>query len=109
MKKFQRLEFHRKKCDKMKRGKLHKFAILVGGIGLIIILSVILSGVAYPNVFFNIGTFLGLLFIFIGVILLFIGWIRDLHDAVKKKQYLWAALIAMVGLIIILKALVRIL
>lgn len=93
----------------MKRGKLHKFAIIVGGIGLIIIFSVILSGTSYPNVFFNIGTFLGLLFIFTGVVLLFISWARDLHDAVKAKQYLWAVLIAILGLMVILKALIRIL
>lgn len=93
----------------MKRAKLHKFAIIAGGIGLIIIFSVILSGIAYPNVFFNVGTLLGLLFVFTGVILLFIGWARDLHDAVKTKQYIWAVLIAILGLMVILKALVRIL
>lgn len=64
---------------------LLKFAVFVGGIGLLIILGVILSKTSYPNLFFSIGTFAGLVLVFISVVLMFIGWSKSLYDDIKKK------------------------
>lgn len=91
----------------MKKQKLYKFAIITGVIGLIIILSIVLSGTAYPNLFFSIGTLAGLIFIFASVVLLFISWSKDVYDAVKRKQYLLAILIAIFGLIIVIRLLIK--
>lgn len=65
--------------------RLSKVSVFVGGIGILIILSVILSKTSYPNLFFSIGTFAGLILVFISVALLFIGWFKALYDDIKKK------------------------
>lgn len=67
------------------KNRLLKFAVIVGGIGLIIILCVILSKTSYPNLFFSIGAFVGLVLVFISVVLLFVGWSKSLYDDIKKK------------------------
>lgn len=67
------------------KNRLLKIAVLVGGIGLLIILGVILSKTSYPNLFFSICTFVGLVLVFISVVLLFIGWAKSLYDDIKKK------------------------
>lgn len=67
------------------RNRFLKLAVLIGAIGLLIILSVILSKTAYPNLFFSIGTFAGLLLVFVSVGLLIMGWSKDLYDDIKKK------------------------
>ncbi len=67
------------------RNRFLKVAVLIGGIGLLIILGVILSKTAYPNLFFSIGTFAGLILAFVSVGLLIIGWSKDLYDDIKKK------------------------
>lgn len=67
------------------RNRFLKLAVLIGGIGLLIILGVILSKTAYPNLFFSIGTFAGLLLVFVSVGFLIIGWSKDLYDDIKKK------------------------
>lgn len=67
------------------RNRFLKLAVLIGGIGLLIILGVILSKTAYPNLFFSIATFAGLLLVFASVGLLIMGWSKDLYDDIKKK------------------------
>lgn len=68
----------------MRNGFL-KLAVLTGGIGLLIILGVILSETAYPNLIFSIGTFVGLILVFVSVGLFIIGWSKSLYDDIKKK------------------------
>ncbi len=92
----------------MKKNVLYQFALISAGIGLAIIFAVILSGTAYPHIFFRIGAPLGLVFIFISVILLFISWLWEVHSELKAKRYLWAIIIAVFGLLILVQALVRI-
>lgn len=67
------------------RNRFLKLAVLIGGIGLLIILSVILSKTAYPNLFFSIGTFAGLILVFVSVGFFIMGWSKDLYDDIKKK------------------------
>lgn len=67
------------------RNRFLKLAVLIGGIGLLIILSVILSKTAYPNLFFSIGTLAGLILVFVSVGLFITGWSKDLYDDIKKK------------------------
>lgn len=91
----------------MKKNILYQCAILTAVIGLIIIFTVMLSGVAYPHMLFRIGTPLGLVFIFASVLLLFLSWLWDIHHAIKGKQYLLAIGIAVLGLIVIVRILIR--
>lgn len=88
--------------------KIQKFAMLISVLGLIFIFSVILTGVSYPHIFFIVGTCFGLLFIFVGLILFLISWLWELNHIIKRKQYLWAICIVMLGLLVIIKALARI-
>lgn len=93
----------------MKNKSLFKLAIITGAIGLVMIFSIILSGTAYPDMFFRIVTPLGLLFVFVSVILVFISWLWYLKDTIKSKQYIWAIVVAALGLIVIVKEVIRIL
>ena len=86
---------------------LFKITILTAAIGLGTIVSVILSGTAYPDRFFRIVVPFGLAFVFISVILGAISWICCLTDTVKRKQYRWAISIFVLGLIVIVKAVIR--
>ncbi len=92
----------------MKKALIHKFALIAAAIGLLIIFVVILSGTAYPNMLFRIGAPLGLAFIFASVLLLLICWLWEIHDGIKGRQYLWAIIIAVLGLIVIVQMLIRI-
>ena len=92
----------------MNKNIIHKFAILTAGIGLIIIFAVILSGAAYPDMLFRIGAPLGLVFIFVSVLFQFISWLWEIHNGIKGKQYLWTITIAVFGLIVIVRAIIRI-
>jgi hypothetical protein len=93
----------------MKNKKLFKLTIITGVIGLIIIFGVILSGIAYPDTFFRIATPVGFLFIFLSVILGLVSWLWYLKDLIKNKQYIWAIIVAALGLIIVIKEVIRIL
>ncbi len=92
----------------MKKNVIYRAAVLSAAIGLIIILGVIFSGAAYPDMLFRIGTPLGLVFIFASVILLFLSWLLEIHNGIKEKQYLWVAVIVVLGLIVIVRTLLRI-
>ena len=48
----------------MQKNIIHKCALIAAVIGLIIILVVILSGAAYPDMLFRIGAPVGLAFVF---------------------------------------------
>lgn len=93
----------------MKNKSLFNIAAFTGGIGLIIIFGVILSGTSYPDLFFRIGVPLGLLFVFISVILGFLCWLRYLRDTIKSKHYAAAIVVAVLGLFIIARELIKIL
>ncbi len=93
----------------MKNKNIFNFAVITGAIGLVLIFSVILSGTAYPDMFFNIATPLGLLFVFVSAILSCISWLWYLKDTIKSKQYIWAIIVAALGLIVIIKGVIRIL
>lgn len=93
----------------MKNKSLFNMAAFTGGIGLIIIFSVILSGTSYPDLFFRIGLPLGLLFVFISVILAFLCWLQYLRNTIKSKHYAAAIVVAVLGLFIILREVIRIL
>ena len=93
----------------MKSKTLFKFAIFTGVIGLIMIFSVILSNIDSSDIFFSIFTPLGLLFTFLSVILGFISWLWYLKDTIKNKQYVWAVFVGILGILIVLKEIIRIL
>lgn len=93
----------------MKNKTLCKFATITGIMGLIMIFSMIVSNTASPDMFFRICAPLGLLFIFISIIAGFISWIWYLKNTIKSKQYAWAGGIGILGMLVILKAIIRIL
>ena len=92
----------------MKKNIIHKCALISAAIGLITIFVVLLSGAAYPDMLFRIGAPLGLAFVFASVILQFISWLWEIHNGVKSKQYLWTIIIVVLGLLVIVRMLLRI-
>ena len=91
----------------MQKNIIHKCALIAAAIGLIIILVVILSGAAYPDMFFRIGAPVGLAFVFLSVILQFISWLWEIHSGIKSKQYLWTIAVVVLGLIVIVRTMLR--
>ena len=59
----------------MKKNLLYRIAILLAAVGLLLLLAVIGSGAAYPDLRFRIGAPLGLSLIFASLLLLFICWV----------------------------------
>ena len=89
------------------RKRIYQLAVLSAILGLAILLCVIVSGAAYPHPFFQFGAPLGLLFVFVSVALLFVSWIWEIGHNVKGKQYLLAAVTAVLGLLAIWRLLSR--
>ncbi len=85
----------------MNKHTINKFSILSAALGLAVLLGVILSGAAYPHPLFRFGAPLGLLFVFVSVVLQLISWILEICHGVKGKQYRLAAVIALLGLLVI--------
>lgn len=92
----------------MKKNILYKAAVITAVIGLSILFAVILSGTAYPHMLFSVGTPLGLAFIFVSVILLFLLWLWEIYSRIKAKQYLWAVWIAVLGGLVVIQVFTRI-
>lgn len=63
---------------------LIKASIITGSMGLLLILSVILSKSEYPDMFFQIVAPFGLLLVFSSVILGVVSWVWCLKDSIKK-------------------------
>ena len=91
----------------MKKNLLYRIAILLAAIGLLLLLAVIWSGAAYPDPRFCVGAPLSLFLIFASLLLLLICWVWEIRDGIKGKQYLWAAVIAVLGCILIVRFLFR--
>lgn len=91
----------------MKKNLVQKLAMLSAAIGLLVIFVVILSGAAWPDALFRIGAPLGLAFIIISVVLFAISWILEIHSGIKSKNYVGAIVVAVLGLLVIVLALVR--
>ncbi|MGI5962572.1 MAG: hypothetical protein ACOX7N_02505 [Lawsonibacter sp.] len=70
----------------MKKYRYHVM-LVCAALGLLNLLVVILTGVAYPNLIFQVGTLLGLGFIFLALFLLALNWGMDLCYAVKTRQW----------------------
>ena len=76
--------------------RIYKWAVLSA-----ILLFVMASGAAYPHPFFQFGTPLGMLFVFVSMALLFVRLIWEIGHNVKGKKYLLAAVTAALGLFVI--------
>lgn len=87
--------------------KFFKLSVITSVVGLTMILGLILSKSAYPHLVFRILTPLGLLLVFISVILGFVSWLLYLKDSIKKKEYVWATIVAVLGLLVIIRQLIR--
>ncbi len=88
--------------------QVYKVAVITGVIGLILLLSTILSKSSDPDMFFRIAAVLGIILIFVSVALFGISWLVYIKDSIKKKDYIGATIIIIIGLLIIIKALIRI-
>lgn len=91
----------------MTKKMVWRLALASAAVGLMILLAVVLSGSAYPQLLFRVGAPVGLVFVFAGILLLFISWLWEIRSGIKEKRYLWAALVAILGLIVIIRSLVR--
>ena len=89
----------------MKSKKYYKLAGYSGLIGLILLIIGILSNSAYPSMVYRVLTPLALLFIFICVALVGISGLLKIIESTRRKDYISAGIIIIVGLIFIFRAL----
>lgn len=89
----------------MKSKKYYKLAGYSGLIGLILLIIVILSNSAYPSMVFRILTPLAMLFVFTSVALLGISWLLEIKETIKRKEYISAGIIIIIGLLLAFKTL----
>lgn len=55
-------------------------------LGLLSLMVVMLTDAAYPSPIFSVGTVLGLGLMVLGLVLLILNWIVDVHRAVTTRQ-----------------------
>lgn len=89
----------------MNSKKLYKIASYIALIGIILLLIVILSNSAYPSMVFRILTPLAMLFVFTSVALLGIRWLLEIKETIKRKEYISAGIIIIIGLLLAFKTL----
>lgn len=87
--------------------KLYKLAVIAGVPGLLSIAAVMISGTAYPDMMFQILTPIGLLLIFVSAALFALAWVFSIKKEMKSKNYLYAALLLLVGIIFIVQTIIR--
>lgn len=87
--------------------KLYKFAVLTSVLGLLSIAVVMISGTAYPDILFQVLTPVGLLLIFASLGLYALDWIFSMKKEVKSKNYLYAALLLLMGIIFVIQMVVH--
>lgn len=89
----------------MNSKKYYKVASYIALIGIILLLIVILSNSAYPSMVFRILTPLAMLFVFTSVALLAISWLLEIKETIKRKEYISAIIIIIIGLLLAFKTL----
>lgn len=89
----------------MNSKKFYKIASYIALIGIILLLIVILSNSAYPSMVFRILTPLAMLFIFSSVLLIGISWLLEIKETIKRKEYISAGIIIIIGLLLAFKTL----
>ena len=82
---------------------LYKFAVLTSVLGLLSIAIVMISKTAYPDMLFQVLTPVGLLLIFASLGLYALDWVFSMKKEVKSKNYLYAALLFLVGTIFVIQ------
>lgn len=83
--------------------RLYKFAVLTSVLGLLSIAIVMISKTAYPDMLFQVLTPVGLLLIFASLGLYALDWVFSMKKEVKSKNYLYAALLFLVGTIFVIQ------
>lgn len=86
----------------MFKSKIFKAAEISAIAGLLLILAVIVTGAAYPDVFFTVGTLLGLGLVFLSNGLLLVSSLVSIGKYVKEKKYLSAFLTAFALLVLVI-------
>lgn len=77
--------------------RLFKSALLISVLGLTILLGVIISGAAYPELLFRVGAPIGMLCCFAGVFLIIIVYACEIFCAIREKQFLWVTVLLILG------------
>lgn len=86
---------------------LFKIALVIGSLGLTILLGVIVSGAAYPELLFRIGAPIGLLLCFVGATLMIVVYAREICRGIREKQFLWVAVLLILGGFLLIRTLFR--
>ena len=84
----------------MKSKKYYKISSYMALIGIILLLIIILSNLVYPSMIFRILTPLAMLFVFTSLVLLGISWILEIKESIKRKEYISAAIIIIIALLL---------
>ena len=90
---------------KMER-KLCRFAVIISALGLLSIAAVMISGTAYPDMMFQILSPIGLLLMFVSLPLYALAWVFSIKKEMKSKNYLYATLLLLVGIISIVQTII---
>ena len=77
--------------------RLFKSALLISVLGLTILLGVIISGAAYPELLFRVGAPIGMLCCFAGAFLIIIVYACEIFCAIREKQFLWVTVLLILG------------
>ena len=77
--------------------RLFKSALLISVLGLTILLGVIISGAAYPELLFRVGAPIGMLCCFVGAFLIIITYICEIFCGIREKQFLWVTVLLILG------------
>lgn len=91
----------------MQQSRFFQWGLRLGSAGVLLLLGVIISGIAAPNPLFTVLALGGLLFCAAGIVLFAAGWLRDLIQALRSRDYKRALLLLLGAALILLPALLR--
>ncbi len=91
----------------MRSKRLYQWGLGTAAAGILLLLVLILSGIAAPNPLFTVLALGGLLFCAAGIVLFAAGWLRDLIQALRSRDYKRALLLLLGAALILLPDLLR--
>ena len=86
----------------LKIKKIRKISAILGTIGLLLILSVLIFDLSYPNIFFSIILTLALALVFVSAGMYIATWVMDVYLAYKRKQFVLLAFLILGTIIYVL-------
>lgn len=86
--------------------KCYRWARIVGIAGLALLVLIVVTKAAYPHPLFRIGAPVGLLLIVLSLLLSALAWLGEVAGYVRNRQYGFALLFVVAGILVIVLNLV---